>query len=237
MATRIVAFEGSAFFVNGMNVSFDQAKETCLEIAKSSSSPVTLCYNDATTQFKMQGMFTNLMKGFRGIASSYNEFQEIQKRKEELSRDLASKVTAFLSNNCFSRVTLIGHSQGADILYLATQLLNPYKGRIHIMTLGGKTLIPKNMGKIVYNFVESKDWIAKGAEGIFTPQGAEFFPLNDNCSTPFCHEMKDYLANHYVQNAISLLTKPIIHELREIPVLPPHPYDPGSIRFATGSAS
>jgi hypothetical protein len=156
----------------------------------------------------------------RLVASISNDYIQIQNRKIESARRLADKVVCHLKQNRLSNVTLILHSQGADIGRRALQQLEKYKGRINVITIGGMVDISKESASRVANFVEDNDFIAQAAKIVFGSllhvvikypvSDANETTKNNQCETALCHGSLEYLKIPEIQKAIAEFSKPKI---------------------------
>lgn len=146
--------------------------------------------------------------GLRLIRSIVNDFEEIQCLLDESAQDLADKIDFYLDDpNFCGNVTLILHSQGADIGRRALQQLEKHQGRINVITLGGMVDIPDELANRVENFIDDKDWIAYFAKEFFGTHTNEVIK-NDQCASIFCHGALEYLKTPRIQQTIVEFNKP-----------------------------
>lgn len=228
------------FYCNGMTTSREDAQAHVDEIRKMTSADVELHHNDTTSMEKTMAMGAKLaggaglcaysvcsekkssekkaldtFLGIFGVASviwGLSDYAEIQDQKNESAQELADKVISHLQQKPRSHVTLIFHSQGADIGSRALNLLERYKDRIHVVTIGGMVDIPECFASRVVNFVDESDVVAQMAQATFGKLSKKVKHVstkvtteNRDCETMACHGATDYLKVPTIRKTITRL--------------------------------
>ena len=213
---------GKAFYVNGMTATREEAKRDCDAIAAKSCSSVELHHNNTTSSSDFGAMIAKAAIGAVGllfataprrrskkraivdigiavastasIASAAHDYGSIQKRKNASAVELARKVKAHLVANPLCDVTLIFHSQGADIGQKALNLLRDYRFRIRVVTLGAMVTLPEGSARDVTNFRNANDLVSKIATTFFHApgKGTRSTIVLPRASSP--HSVASYLA-------------------------------------------
>jgi hypothetical protein len=234
------------FYCNGMTTTPGEAQAHADEIQKLTQTKVELHHNNTTSTDKTVAMGAKLLGG-AGLAGyavctekkttekktadtaagllglglalwGLYDYAQIQNEKNESARQLAHKVIRHLQCNPLGDVTLIFHSQGADIGRRALELLTSYKDRIHVVTIGGMVDIPDGFANRVVNFVDDSDMIANVAKATFgelSNLGAghpvthtKVRTKKSQCKTAACHGSSDYLGSPEVKTAITHFAQP-----------------------------
>lgn len=234
------------FYCNGMTTTHGEAQAHADEIQKLTHTEVELHHNNTTSADKTAAMGIKLLGG-AGLASyavcsekktdekkavdtvvglaglffaglGLYDYYQIQNEKNESARRLANKVICHLQSHPLADVTLIFHSQGADIGRRALELLTSYKDRIHVVTIGGMVDIPDGFANRVVNFVDDSDMIANVAKATFgelSNRGVgrpvthtKVRTQKKQCKTAACHGSSDYLGSPEVQRAITHFAQP-----------------------------
>jgi hypothetical protein len=108
-------------------------------------------------------------------------------------------------------MTLILHSQGADIGHRALEKLSVYKHRINVVTIGGMIDIPDGLALRVVNFVNDNDMISHLSKTLFdSNSGTKTKVQIEDKKSPYLdsHYSSDYLKREVVQQTILDLAKP-----------------------------
>lgn len=235
----LVFVDKKIFYVNGMTTTYPEAKKFCntLQTAGGTNN-VELHHNNTTPKEKVVEAVVKLVLGFAGVCYSVAsekknrekkavdlalgaasagvfawgiyDLYEIQRKKEESADQLANKVCAYLQNNPPSDVTLVLHSQGADIGFQALEKLDCFKDRIHVITIGGKFEIPSSFAKRVTNFANERDLISAFARAATNPIPGKVTEIRSQktCKTNFCHGAVDYLVHPKVKETFLKYTEP-----------------------------
>ena len=222
------AVTGKILYCNGMTTSEDLALTHARTITALTGIDVELHYNDTTSTAKALGITCKLSLGsvaiiaallvqrkllfVIGLASfiwGMYDLNTIDKEKNTSAQILVNRVSSYLDANPLAHITLILHSQGADIGHRALERLSAYKDRINVVTIGGMIDIPDHLALRVVNFMNDNDLIAYLAKTLFGPKGSKTkVPIKDQKS-PYLdsHYSMDYLDRPQVKEAILELVK------------------------------
>ena len=232
----IQCFPGKTYYTNGMTATLEKVQADCEEIQKISPGQVVKPYfNDSTPMDSVTKAIVKLVLGFFALACAQYikredlkmvvqtisgalilwavwDYTEILHRKLELANTLVSKVNKFLTKNPWSHVTLIFHSQGADIGFNALTQLGNFKKRIRVISLGGMVKIPDSFAGRVVNYQDVNDYISKAAQPIFSRiPGQAPLQINTACTTFSCHGVEDYIPHHAVTKTIRDFSQPVCY--------------------------
>ncbi|MBS0648076.1 MAG: hypothetical protein JSS10_02490 [Verrucomicrobia bacterium] len=234
------------FYCNGMTTTEGEAQAHAQEIQKLTGTAVELHHNNTTSTDKTVAMGAKLLggAGLAGYAVASEkkttekkaadtmagllglglalwgiyDYAQIQNEKNASAQQLANKVIQHLLCNPLGDVTLIFHSQGADIGRRALELLSCYKNRIHVVTIGGMVDIPDGFANRVVNFVDDSDMIANVAKATFgeLSNAGVGRPIThtrvrtkkQQCKTAACHGSTDYLGSPEVRSMITHFAQP-----------------------------
>ncbi|HUD01568.1 MAG TPA: hypothetical protein VMR37_04525 [Rhabdochlamydiaceae bacterium] len=243
------AATGKILYCNGMTTSEELALSHAKTIAALTGLEVELHYNNTTSAKKALAITAkvglgSLGMGYALVAESKNslrrwvsrgiglvglatfisgmrDLNEIDKQKNASAQRLASRVIAYLDGHPLHHITLIFHSQGADIGHRALEKLAAYKDRINVVTIGGMVAIPDRLAQRVVNFRNDKDLIAYLANTFFDTSGEKTtVQIVDKQSDYRCHYSEDYVRRPEVLNVIRDLAKarsyPLENEREEI---------------------
>lgn len=107
--------------------------------------------------------------GTAAIAYALYDYAQIQEEKNQLARKVARSVKRDLRKSCCHTVTLVLHSQGADIGNRMLEFFTEeQRKRIQVITLGGMIAIPNNYARVT-NFQFQGDFVSKSAQTVFNP--------------------------------------------------------------------
>ena len=218
-------------YVNGMTTGYVDAHNVSQQIAKLLGKDVDLIHNNTTFAHEATQATTKLFFGIVGalyallcdkeskqkkavatgvgigsgflIVSGASDFHSINMRKNEKATEIATRVIHYLQTDRSSEVTLVVHSQGADITQCALKRLDrSLRGRINVITIGGAVEIPPFV-KSVKNFRHKNDLISHVAASVKSfGVPASVTSLKGRCQTGFCHGATDYIAHPAVQEAL-----------------------------------
>jgi hypothetical protein len=228
-----------------MTTSHAEARAHAQEIQEVTGVPVALHHNDTTPAEDAIGIFTKVALGSAGLGyalssekktkekkiadtaiggasviallSALFDYKDIQDQKNESAEKLAQRVAGYLNRHPLYHITLIFHSQGADIGKRALRILDAFKDRINIVTIGGMVNISPSLAHRVVNFQNDGDMISHIAKFIFDDQKEiEAEILNGgNCGLLGCHASGKYLKAHPVQKALKEFSQPRYYLSRE----------------------
>lgn len=83
----------------------------------------------------------------------------IQQDKKTVGKRIAAEVREFFRNGG-THAVLVGHSQGAQAVHIASKYLKDLKDRISIITIGGLVAVCPHRARCVHNIVNEGDRIA-----------------------------------------------------------------------------
>jgi hypothetical protein len=231
------AVTGKILYCNGMTTSEELALTHARTIANLTGTEVELHYNNTTSaenalkitaklglgflaatyalaapQRFLFGLMVSRAIGVAGLAtfaSAIIDLNKIDKEKNVSATILASRVSSYLDTHPLHHITLIFHSQGADIGHRALEKLTEYKNRINVVTIGGIIDIPDDSALRVVNFVNDNDLIAYLAKTLFDPKGTKTKVNIKDKETAYLesHYSTDYLKREQVKQAILDLIK------------------------------
>ncbi len=230
---------GKILYCNGMGTLKEDAEAHAKAIADLTGVEVELHYNNTTTLHKALLITSKVSLGILGagyavgsLASKVHNkwitravgctsiatlisgavgWSEIEKQKDASAQILADKVKAYLEAHPLHHITMIFHSQGADIGHRALKKLDGYKQRINVVAIGGIVNIPDSFANRVVNFVNDNDMIAYIAHALFDQRAGT------KTKVQIEDKMSDYLGSHYstgylnksqVKEAIQEFAKP-----------------------------
>lgn len=227
------------FYTNGMTASEAEANTQRAEIERIAQTEVELHHNNTTPAAKTAEMAGKLVVGIIGltyaVSSKKNsdgkkwldtavgtasvaliiwalyDYYDIQQQKNESADALSHKVVNHLSVNYFSNVTLIFHSQGADIGQRTLARLVHFRDRINVITIGGMVDIPNCFADRVVNFQHMDDLVSRLANFIFDNQSqtkTKVITAQGPCETMTCHGASDYLRTELIARTIKDFTQP-----------------------------
>jgi hypothetical protein len=215
---------GKIIYINGMTTGSAAALEHCKKIEEMSGRSVELLHNDTTPTAKAvfigagigAGLVALSLKdkddshptvkviGAALIGAALGQYASIQTQKNAHARTLKDKVITYLHCNPKCRITLIFHSQGADIGNRALKQLSSYKDRIHVITLGGMVSISDDLASRVTNLQDENDLISMFAQTVFSLTGPNPQRISHRaCLTFACHGADDYLSHRSFHGALS----------------------------------
>ena len=134
------------------------------------------------------------------------DYYDIQQKKNASANSLVQKVTHHLTTKPLTHVTLVFHSQGADIGERALWQLGDHKNRINVVVIGGMIHIPDSLARRVVNLQDGSDLISNFGHALFNVNhGEKRLITHDDggCSTAFCHGANDYLSHPDVRKSLS----------------------------------
>jgi hypothetical protein len=222
------AVTGKILYCNGMTTSKELATDHARTIAHLTGLEVELHYNNTTSSEKAllitgklglgclaigyalvsRGRWLTRAIGFAGIVSFISgmvDLNKIEKAKIASAEKMAGKVLSYLSAHPMNHMTLILHSQGADIGHRALEMLSLYKNRINVVTIGGMIDIPDGLALRVVNFVNDNDMIAHLSKTLFDPKpGPKTKVQIPDKKSPYLdsHYSSDYLKRPEVKQTI-----------------------------------
>jgi len=223
------AVTGKIFYCNGMTTSEDLALTHARTISALTGIDVELHYNNTTSFANALGITGKLALGSLAVISALLvqkrllfvlglasfawglfDLNTIDKEKNTSAQILANLVKTYLDAHPLHHITLIFHSQGADIGHRALEKLSAYKDLINVVTIGGVVDIPDHLALRVVNFMNDNDLIAYLAKTLFNPKSGNKtkVPIKDQKS-PYLdsHYSIDYLERPQVKQAILDLVK------------------------------
>ncbi len=227
------AVTGKILYCNGMTTSHELALSHTRTISQLTGLEVELHYNDTVSSVKAlrvtgkiglgclaigyalvsRGRWIARAIGFSGVASYVSgvmDLNKIEAKKNASARWMASRVRTYLDIHPMNHMTLILHSQGADIGHLALEQLSPYKNRINVVTIGGMIDIPDRLALRVVNFVNDNDMIAHLSKTLFDPKTGPKTKIQiPDTKSPYLdsHYSSDYLERPQVRKTIQELVK------------------------------
>lgn len=232
----LIGVDKKVFYTNGMTTSNQEAEKFCDELRNQTGVDVELHHNDTTPTDKCIEIGLKISAGTIGIcyavaaekkskekkaldltigaasigllAWGLMDLHEIQRKKEASADQLADKVYAHLQINPLSHVTLVFHSQGADIGFRTLTKLACFKNRIHVITIGGKFEVPDGFARRVTNFVNERDLISGFARATTNPCSGIITTIkSQKCESSFCHGATDYINHPSVRKTVREYTK------------------------------
>ncbi|MGE0197298.1 MAG: hypothetical protein AB7H48_07885 [Parachlamydiales bacterium] len=115
-------------------------------------------------EVKKKGDAVSRSIGFAGACAIFGavyDYKNMQEDKNRIASSLAGRVSKFLEEDKSNIANLILHSQGADVGYRTLEILEKYKDRIRVVTLGAMTTIPNGMCDRVVNYKFTNDWVSR----------------------------------------------------------------------------
>jgi hypothetical protein len=128
-------------------------------------------------------------QGLSSLNKAVKVWLEVQEGKESCAKTLTGRVQAYLDQDKSREILLVFHSQGAHVGYQALQTLEQYKGRIHVVAMGGMIRIPDAMAKTVVNLTHSDDPVSNYVAPVLGPNG-KWIDVGDGG-----HDASSYLKN------------------------------------------
>ena len=128
-------------------------------------------------------------QGLSSLSKAVKVWLEVQKEKESCAMTLTGRVQAYLDQDKSREILLVFHSQGAHVGYQALQALEQYKGRIHVVAMGGMIRIPDAMAKTVMNLAHNDDPVSNYVAPVLGPNGEWIDAGNGG------HDASNYLKN------------------------------------------
>lgn len=236
---------GKIFYTNGMTTHLQEAEKHCDELRKITAADVELHHNHTTPADKVNEMLLKTAIGVVGLTYALTsekktsekkavdtvvgvgsggllvwalkDFADIQHEKNESAAALSKKVTAYLDKHPLYHVTLVFHSQGADIGYRALQQLAHLKNRIHVVTIGGMVNIPDSFASRVVNFQNDGDFISKLAQTAFDLDPGKKTRVKTSSHSKGLvapHVTTDYLVNPIIRDTLRSLSQPKTYQFR-----------------------
>jgi hypothetical protein len=240
------AVTGKILYCNGMTTSEELALNHAKTIADLTGVEVELHHNNTTSTEKALKISGKLVIGCLAVSytlatrkrflfgvwlsriisltglvtltSGMIDLNKIDKEKDASAQILAGRISAYLDAHPLQHMTLIFHSQGADIGHRALEKLTIYKDRISVVTIGGVIDIPDSLALRVVNFVNDNDMIAYLAKTLFDSQSGKKtkVQIKDRKSRYLeSHYSSDYLRRPEVKQTILDLVKSNNHANRE----------------------
>jgi len=236
------AVTGKILYCNGMTTSEELALTHARTLEALTGIEVELHYNNTTSAQKaltllakigigtlavsyalvaqkrfIFGVLLGRVIGLVGLStfiSGLFDINTIEKEQISSAQVLANRVSSYLDAHPLDHITLILHSQGADIGHRALEKLSAYKDRINVVTIGGMIDIPDNLALRVVNFVNDNDMIAYLAKTLFGPRSGNKTKVQiKDDKSPYLdsHYSADYLKREQVKEAIlNLIRRPPI---------------------------
>jgi len=237
--------EASIFYCNGIIASLASAQQAADKVGQIAKQKVQLHFNDTTSLSRVamdtaegvagiaciigalraekksteQKVFAGmlLLLGVGLEVDALSDYSRIQRDKRDSAEALAQKVERFLARNPKKMATLVLHSQGAHIGYMALERLRPLKNRINVISIGSMIKIPSSFGLRVENLRHTNDLVSKGAHAIFDStlhrartKGPGPYPgqrtvthisqTNTDCMV--CHGAEDYISSYHFQSTL-----------------------------------
>lgn len=227
------AVTGKILYCNGMTTSEELALTHARTISALTGIEVELHYNNTTSAQKaltilgklgigtlavsyalvaskrfIFGMLIGRVIGLIGLSafiSGLFDIHTIEKEQISSAQRLANRVSSYLDDNPLHHITLILHSQGADIGHRSLEKLSEYKDRINVVTIGGMIDIPDHLALRVVNFVNDNDMIAYLAKTLFGPRSGNKTKVQiKDAKSPYLdsHYSNNYLKREQVKEAI-----------------------------------
>ncbi|HEY5235917.1 MAG TPA: hypothetical protein VIJ14_07050 [Rhabdochlamydiaceae bacterium] len=227
------AVTGKILYCNGMTTSHELALNQARTVAELTGLEVELHYNNTTSTeqalkitsklgigclaigFALASRGRWLVKaiGILGLASFVSgviDLNKIEKQKMASAEKMAEKVSTYLEAHPMHHLTMILHSQGADIGHRALEKLSAYKSRISVVTIGGMIDIPDGLALRVVNFVNENDMISHLSKTLFDPKaGPKTRVQIPDKKTPYLnsHFSLEYLNQPPVKKTIQDIVK------------------------------
>ncbi len=241
----------SIFYCNGMTTTLEAAQQAADKVAQIAQQEVHLHFNDTTplsrvvvggtavalgvgciayaaaaekkTDQQKASAFIFFLLGLGLSADALMDYSRIQDEKRLSAEALAGKVERFLARHPQRMATLVLHSQGAHIGYMALERLRPLRGRINVISIGSMIKIPDSFGRRVENLRHTSDLVSQGAHAIFD---ATLHKTRINGPGPHpgqrtithisqtltdctvCHGAEDYMSNRYFEATLLEFTRP-----------------------------
>jgi pimeloyl-ACP methyl ester carboxylesterase len=183
------------------------AQKALTLLGKLGLGTLAVCYALAAQKRLIFGVLLGRVIGLLGLSafiSGLYDINAIEKEQISSAQILANRVSSYLDAHPLDHITLILHSQGADIGHRALEKLSEYKERINVVTIGGMIDIPDNLALRVVNFVNDNDMIAYLAKTLFGPRGNKTKVQIKDDKSPYLdsHYSADYLKRDQVKEAI-----------------------------------
>ena len=228
------AVTGKILYCNGMTTSHELALSHTRTISQLTGLEVELHYNNTTSSQKALKISGKLslgclaigyalasrarwiaktigLVGLASFVSGVMDLNKIETEKNTSARLMADRVRTHLDIHPMNHMTMILHSQGADIGHRALEQLSPYKNRINVVTIGGMIDIPDRLALRVVNFVNDNDMIAHLSKTLFDPNTGSKTKVqipDKNSSYLDSHYFSDYLKRPQVKEMIQKLVRP-----------------------------
>jgi len=176
-------------YTNGILTDYKGSQETAQEISRLTGIETEIIHNESTpleTAGKISALVANgiihfaahLLGSEQAKNAAYQSIQkaicvwsDIQVKKEDCAKSLASRVSMYLEENKGESILLVFHSQGTHVGMKALYDLQDYKDRIHVVALGGMVRIPENLAETVVNFAHSDDVVSNYVAPVVGPYG------------------------------------------------------------------
>ncbi len=229
-------------FVNGIWNSQSDANQSRKEISRLLGRPVELIYNRSFTLMRFLEIVTRAItcgliswygighlvgKQYKtvktvatsaiALASIQYDLRKVQAMKEKVAGDLIQRVEEIFATRAPSShcVTIICHSQGADIVDMALRGLDKsLSNRISVINYGGKKPISKGLAGVVRNVEHVQDIVPRLASGVHSD--VTHVPLR--APTPFPSSLSSHTLSSYLNQTPDFLRR---HSRMRIP--PPLP--------------
>jgi hypothetical protein len=144
--------------------------------------------------------------GIIAIAGAIIAYAKLQNEKNQLAEETARKIKRDLERSSDHRVTIVLHSQGADIGSRMFKDFTPNeRKRIRVITLGGMVSIPNHYAAKVINFRFENDYVSTGAQFIFDKMsngGGKITHLACPKKQGNAHEAESYIAHRDIRKAL-----------------------------------
>jgi len=128
-------------------------------------------------------------QGLSSLNKAVTVWLKVQEEKESCAKTLTGCVQTYLDQDKSREILLVFHSQGAHVGYQALQILEQYKGRIHVIAMGGMVRIPDAMAKTVVNLAHRDDPVSNYVAPVLGPNG-KWIDAGDGG-----HDASSYLKN------------------------------------------
>ncbi|MCB0386508.1 MAG: hypothetical protein KDD43_14035, partial [Bdellovibrionales bacterium] len=110
-------------------------------------------------------------QGLDSLHRALKIWMGIQETKGSCAQTLVGRVQAYLDANPQQDILLIFHSQGTHVGLQALSELQDYRGRIHVIGMGGMVRIPESLAKTVVNFAHTDDPVSNYVAPVVGPHG------------------------------------------------------------------
>lgn len=204
-------------YTNGILTDVRGAAETTEQIRQLTGTDTEMVHNGSTSLETAGKISASLIEGFACLAwCAFNKdnskirdwgysslskagkvWLEVQKEKELCAKILTGRVQAYLDQDKSREILLIFHSQGAHVGYQALKNLEQYKGRIHVIAMGGMIRISDTMAKTVVNLAHADDLVPNYVAPVLGFNG-ESTGIGDGG-----HDASSYLKNPLLINYLS----------------------------------